>query len=71
MVFVRSVAPDAPRPSDIDLMVLCDDDAQADTLGKAVDADALALPVHLCLLRFDEADEEDAIEVQRVEKVFS
>lgn len=65
-----SVARDAPCSADIDLMVLCVDDAQADTLRKAIDADALALPIHLCLLRFDEAEEVDAIEVQRAEKIF-
>lgn len=65
-----SIARDVAHPSDIDLMVLCVDDAQADTLRKAIDPDALALPIHLCLLRFDEADEVDAIAVQRAEKIF-
>ena len=65
-----SIARDVARPSDIDLMDLCVDDAQADTLRKAIDPDALALPIHLCLLRFDEADEVDAIAVQRAEKIF-
>ncbi|MGF6486529.1 nucleotidyltransferase domain-containing protein [Pseudomonas frederiksbergensis] len=65
-----SVARDDPRPSDIDLMILCVDDAQADALRKAIDPEAFSLPIHLCLLRFDEAYEVNAIEVQRAEKIF-
>ena len=65
-----SVARDALLPSDIDLMILCVDDAQADNLRKIIDPDALVLPIHLCLLRFDEAHEVDAIELQEACKIF-
>ena len=56
-----SVARDAPHPSDIDLMILCVDDAQADNLREMIDPYTLILPIPLCLLRFDEAHEVDAI----------
>ena len=65
-----SVARCSPSPSDIDLMILCIDDHQADTLRRVIDADALALPIHLCLLTFDEAREIDAVQIQGAEKVY-
>lgn len=51
-------------------MILCVDDAQADNLREMIDPDTLILPIHLCLLRFDEAHEVDAIEVQKACKIF-
>ncbi len=51
-------------------MILCIDDHQADTLRRVIDADALALPIHLCLLTFDEAREIDAVQIQGAEKVY-
>lgn len=65
-----SVARYSSSPSDIDLMILCIDDHQADTLRKVIDPDALAVPIHLCLLTFDEALEIDAVQVQRAEKIY-
>jgi predicted nucleotidyltransferase len=65
-----SVARCSPSPSDIDLMILCISDQQADTLRRAIDPDALAVPIHLCLFTFDEAQEIDAVQVQGAEKIF-
>jgi len=65
-----SVARCSPSPSDIDLMILCIDNHQADTLRSIIDPDALAVPIHLCLLTFDEAREIDAVHVQGAQKIF-
>ncbi|HHX8322780.1 TPA: nucleotidyltransferase domain-containing protein [Vibrio alginolyticus] len=51
-----SVNRDDPNPSDIDLMIFCRDDKQADDLREAIDLDAFELPLHLSLLTFEEAD---------------
>ena len=60
-----SVNRDDPDASDIDLMILCDSDAQADTLRHAIDPDSLALPLHLSLLTFSEASAINAASVQQ------
>lgn len=65
-----SVARCSPSPSDIDLMILCIDNHQADTLRIIIDPDALAVPIHLCLLTFDEAQEIDAVRVQDAQKIY-
>lgn len=65
-----SVNRDEPDASDIDLMILCNDDAQADTLRLAIDPDSLALPIHLALLTFDEAAAIDAVQVQQSTVIF-
>ena len=65
-----SVARESPAPSDIDLMILCTDDLQADTLREAIDQDALILPIHLCLLTFDEAEEINAVQLQKAERIY-
>lgn len=56
--------------ADIDLMILCKCDDQADTLRRAIDPDALTLPLHLALMTFDEAAEVDAVRVQRSHVIF-
>jgi predicted nucleotidyltransferase len=56
--------------SDIDLMVLCKSDYQADVLRRAVDLDLLGVPIHLALLTFAEEVEADAINVQKCEAIF-
>ena len=56
--------------ADIDLMILCNNDDQADTLRRAIDPDALALPLHLTLLTFDEAAEVEAVRVQNSRAIF-
>lgn len=65
-----SVDRDEPNAADIDLMILCKSDAQADTLRRAIDPDALALPLHLALMTFDEAAEVDAVGVQHSRAIF-
>lgn len=65
-----SVERDLQDASDIDLMILCKSDEQADELRRAIDPDAFALPLHLALLTFNEALEVDAIQVQRSRVIF-
>ncbi|MCY1289437.1 hypothetical protein D9M68_573060 [compost metagenome] len=65
-----SVDRDDPEAADIDLMILCNDDDQADTLRQAIDPDAFLLPLHLALMTFDEAAEVDAVRVQRSRAIY-
>lgn len=58
------------NPSDIDLMILCIDDAQADFLRQSIDPDGLPLPLHLALLTFDEASEINAVRVQQSSVIY-
>ena len=65
-----SVDRDELDVADIDLMILCENDLQADALRQAIDPDSLARPLHLSFLTFDEAREVDAVRVQRSTVVF-
>lgn len=65
-----SVDRDEPDAADIDLLILCDDNDQADTLRSAIDPDAFFLPIHLALMTYDEAAEVDAVRVQRSRVIF-
>jgi predicted nucleotidyltransferase len=65
-----SVDRDEQDAEDIDLMILCNSDDQADVLRQAIDPDAMELPLQLALLTFEEADEADAIRVQRSRIIF-
>ncbi|AVG16044.1 hypothetical protein CFN79_09365 [Chromobacterium vaccinii] len=65
-----SVDRDEPDAADIDLMILCTGDEQADTLRRAIDPDAFLLPLHLALMTFDEAAEVDAVRTQRSSAIF-
>jgi len=65
-----SVDRDEPNAVDIDLMILCKDDDQADALRRAIDPDAFILPLHLALMTFDEAAEVDAVCTQRSRTIF-
>lgn len=65
-----SVDRDEPNAADIDLMILCKSNEQANTLRRAIDPDALALPLHLALMTFDEAIEVGAVLVQRSRAIF-
>jgi predicted nucleotidyltransferase len=51
--------------SDIDLMIFCKNDTQADILRQAIDVDSLLLPLHLSLLTFKEAVAINAAFVQQ------
>lgn len=59
-----SVDRDEPSAEDIDLMILCKSDDQADALRQVIDPDGLVLPLHLALLTFDEAAQIDAVGMQ-------
>jgi len=65
-----SVNRDKLDAADIDLMILCNSDAQADALRKAIDPDSLMLPLHLALLTFDEAAAINAIKLQQSTAIF-
>lgn len=65
-----SVERDEANAADIDLMILCKSSGQADQLRRAIDPDALELPIHLCLMTFDEADESRAVQTQQSRIIF-
>lgn len=65
-----SVDRDEPNAADIDLMILCKSDDQADALRRTIDPEGLALPLHLALMTFDEAIEVEAVRVQRSRVIF-
>lgn len=59
-----SVDRDEPAAGDIDLLILCTSDQQADELRGAIDPDSLALPLDLGLMTFGEAVQVDAVRTQ-------
>lgn len=59
-----SVNRDDMYASDIDLMILCKTDDQADMLRKALAPISLTLPLHLSLFTFEEAATIDAPKAQ-------
>jgi predicted nucleotidyltransferase len=65
-----SVDRDEPDAADIDLMILCKSNVQADVLRQTIDPDSLALPIHLSLMTFDEAAAIDVVQVQRSTIIF-
>lgn len=65
-----SVDRDESDAADIDLMILCESDSQADALRQAIDPDAFVLPLHLALLTFDEAAEIEAVRMQDSRAIF-
>jgi predicted nucleotidyltransferase len=60
-----SVSRDEASPSDIDLMIFCRNDNQADELRKAIDVQAFELPLHLSLFTFEEADSINVASIQK------
>lgn len=65
-----SVDRDEQDAEDIDLMILCNSDDQADDLRRAIDPDALELPLHMALMTFEEAAEIEAVRVQCSRAIF-
>lgn len=65
-----SVDRDESDPEDIDLMILCTSDDQADSLRQAIDPDSLALPLHLSFMTFREAAGINAVRVQLSRPIF-
>jgi len=59
-----SVDRDETAASDIDLLILCTSDAQADTLRRALDPYDLPLPLDLGLMTFGEACQVNAVHIQ-------
>jgi hypothetical protein len=66
-----SVDRDDPDAGDVDVMILCCSDDQADTLRRTIDSDAFTPPLHLALMTFGEAANVDAIRLQRSRALFS
>lgn len=56
--------------SDIDLMIFCKDDQQADLLRCAIDPDAFLLPLDLSILTYEEAIEIEATQTQKSHIIF-
>ena len=56
--------------ADIDLMIFCKSDDQADAFRRVLDPDALELPLHLSLMTFEEAAEINAASVQCSRTIF-
>lgn len=65
-----SVDRDDPDAADIDLMILCRSDDQADFLRRTIDPDAFELPLHLALMTFGEALEIEAVCMQKSRSIF-
>jgi predicted nucleotidyltransferase len=59
-----SIGRDEGRPADIDLLILCRSDQQADRLRAAIDEDVLGLPLDLSLMTFAEEREVGAVALQ-------
>lgn len=57
-------------PQDVDVIVICIDDAQADAIRKLVRTLTLPLPVDLSLMTFDEAAELDVIRLQCADRIY-
>lgn len=64
-----SVDRDESDAADIDLLILCKSDKQADYLRQVIDPDALELPLHLSFMTFDEAAAIGAIGIQRSRQI--
>lgn len=56
--------------SDIDLLILCLTDQQADLLRRDIDPDCLPLPLDLLLMTFDEAAQVDAVSAQGAQLIY-
>jgi hypothetical protein len=65
-----SILRDDAYAADIDLMVLCGSDEQADSLRRAIDPDCLGLPIHLAFLTYREAAEVSAVQLQNARPIF-
>lgn len=65
-----SVERDEEDAEDIDLMILCASDDQADSLRRSIDPDALVLPLHASFLTFAEAAQLDAVRVQQSSVIY-
>ena len=55
--------------ADIDLLILCKSDAQADELRGLLDIDCFSIPLHLSLMTFEEDLEVGATLLQKCTKI--
>lgn len=66
-----SVNRDEANPSDIDLMIFCRNDKQADGLRKVIPPDIFELPLHISFFTFEEADSINVASTQNSTAVFT
>jgi predicted nucleotidyltransferase len=66
-----SINRNAASSSDIDLMIFCHFDRQADELRKAIDCDAFELPLHISLFTFEEANSINVASIQNSTSLFT
>lgn len=59
-----SVEKNSPNPFDIDVLILCENDEQADNLRWAINPDEFPLPLDLSLMTFPEAAQVNAVQSQ-------
>jgi predicted nucleotidyltransferase len=62
---------DEANPSDIDLMIFCCDDNQADELRKAINPTMFGLPLHLSLFTFEEANSINVSSIQNSTEIIT
>lgn len=65
-----SVEKNVPQSFDIDVLILCQNDEQADNLRQAIDPDQLPLPLDLSLMTFSEASQVDAVQSQNARLIY-
>ena len=65
-----SVDRDEPKAVDIDLLILCASDDQADAFRRGIDPDALPLPLDLSLMTFEEEKEIGAVRCQSARRIY-
>jgi hypothetical protein len=65
-----SVDRDDPTAHDIDLLILCESDAQADRLRELIDTDAIEVPLHLSLMTFEEDRSVSAVGMQQAHRIY-
>lgn len=65
-----SVDRDVEHARDIDLLILCKDEVQADALRTVIDPDQFELPLHLAFMTYAEEREASAVRMQRGRIVF-
>jgi hypothetical protein len=65
-----SVDRDDLTAHDIDLLILCENDAQSDRLRCSIDEGAFELPLHLSLMTFEENFAVGAVEAQQAHQIY-
>ena len=65
-----SVERNFPQSFDIDVLILCQNDEQADNLRRAIDPDQFPLPLDLSLMTFSEAAQVGAVQSQNARLIY-